>query len=246
MRLDKPNPASQFNHASGAFWPYCFAAPDQVDAAMDAERAAFEFWKKTRGIHTATAPDAQPHAHQKSGKVARADAVEAVDYEAAEVLRQRYLTNAGSADNFEAVTDGRNHQCKEVSGRAAHAEGVNFTSGRSEAPKDVDQPGGNGDSHTRDPRAVRGSRQRSQTDRVRPRAESQLVEHRGEKASSLPVASYEWVRLSKHCEVTGDTPDAVHARRRKRIWIDGVQCKVGPDGNLYINPTEYNKWINQN
>ncbi len=54
---------------------------------------------------------------------------------------------------------------------------------------------------------------------------------------------YRWIRLAKHCEVTGDTPDAVHARRRKRQWTDGVQCKLGPDGNLYINPEEYNRWV---
>ena len=55
--------------------------------------------------------------------------------------------------------------------------------------------------------------------------------------------SYRWVKLSKHCEETGDTPDAVHARRRKRVWTDGVQCRLGPDGNLYINPEEYNTWV---
>ena len=55
--------------------------------------------------------------------------------------------------------------------------------------------------------------------------------------------SYRWIKLAKHCEVTGDTPDAVHARRRKRQWTDGVQCRLGPDGNLYINPEEYNKWV---
>jgi hypothetical protein len=57
------------------------------------------------------------------------------------------------------------------------------------------------------------------------------------------LRSYRWIKLSKHCEETGDTPDAVHARRRKRVWIDGVQCRLGPDGNLYINPEEYNAWV---
>lgn len=56
-------------------------------------------------------------------------------------------------------------------------------------------------------------------------------------------SNYRWVRLGKHCEDTGDTPDAVHARRRKRVWIDGVHCQIGPDGNLYVNPQEYNQWI---
>ena len=54
---------------------------------------------------------------------------------------------------------------------------------------------------------------------------------------------YRWIKLSKHCEQTGDTSDAVHARRRKHVWTEGVQCRIGPDGNLYINPQEYNKWV---
>lgn len=56
-------------------------------------------------------------------------------------------------------------------------------------------------------------------------------------------ANYRWIKLAKHCEITGDTPDAVHARRRKHLWTEGVQCKLGPDKNLYINPEEYNKWV---
>lgn len=58
--------------------------------------------------------------------------------------------------------------------------------------------------------------------------------------------SYRWVKLPRHCQMTGDTPDAVHARRRKRIWRDGVQCRLGPDGNLYVNPEEWNKWVESN
>jgi hypothetical protein len=54
---------------------------------------------------------------------------------------------------------------------------------------------------------------------------------------------YKWVRLAVHCAHTGDTPDTVHARRRRHIWVDGVQCRLGPDGNLYVNPQEYNKWV---
>lgn len=67
----------------------------------------------------------------------------------------------------------------------------------------------------------------------------------GRKAEALGASEsgYRWVKLKKHCEATGDTPNAVHARRRKRIWTDGVQCRKGPDGNLYINPEEYNKWV---
>jgi hypothetical protein len=52
-----------------------------------------------------------------------------------------------------------------------------------------------------------------------------------------------WIRLSKYCDVTGDTSDAVHARRRKRQWVDGVHCQVGPDGNLWVNAEAVNRWI---
>lgn len=60
---------------------------------------------------------------------------------------------------------------------------------------------------------------------------------------SANEAIYRWVKLPKHCTETGDTRDAVHSRRKKGIWRDGVQCRIGPDGNLYINPEEYNKWV---
>lgn len=63
------------------------------------------------------------------------------------------------------------------------------------------------------------------------------------EAANDTITPVRWVRLSKHCRDTGDTPDAVHARRRKRQWLDGVQCIVAPDGNLYVNPKEYDKWV---
>jgi hypothetical protein len=59
----------------------------------------------------------------------------------------------------------------------------------------------------------------------------------------LMAMPYRWVKLSQHCAITGDTSDAVHTRRKRRIWTDGVHCKLGPDGNLYVCPEEYNRWI---
>lgn len=52
-----------------------------------------------------------------------------------------------------------------------------------------------------------------------------------------------WVKLKKYCELSGDTPNAVYAKRKKGIWLDGIQCKVGPDGNLWINMIEVDKWV---
>lgn len=52
-----------------------------------------------------------------------------------------------------------------------------------------------------------------------------------------------WIRLAKYCELSGDTPDAVHARRRKKQWVDGVHCRIAPDGNVWVNLEEVNKWV---
>lgn len=61
--------------------------------------------------------------------------------------------------------------------------------------------------------------------------------------SAEPVVLLEWIRLGRYCELTGDTSDAVHARRRKRQWIDGTHCKVCPCGNLWVNPSAVNAWV---
>jgi hypothetical protein len=52
-----------------------------------------------------------------------------------------------------------------------------------------------------------------------------------------------WVKLKKYCQDSGDTSNAVHAKRKKGVWLDGVQCKIGPDGNIWINLIEVEKWV---
>ena len=52
-----------------------------------------------------------------------------------------------------------------------------------------------------------------------------------------------WIKLSKYCELSGDTSDAVHAKRRKGQFLDNVHCKIGPDGNLWINTEAIDKWV---
>ncbi len=54
-----------------------------------------------------------------------------------------------------------------------------------------------------------------------------------------------WVKLKKYCELTGDTPDAVHAKRRKGQFVDGVHCRIADDGNLWINTEAVERWVEQ-
>lgn len=51
-----------------------------------------------------------------------------------------------------------------------------------------------------------------------------------------------WVKLPKYCELSGDTPDAVHARRKKGHWVDGIHCQVR-NKNLWINTEAVEKWV---
>ena len=52
-----------------------------------------------------------------------------------------------------------------------------------------------------------------------------------------------WVKLKKYCEISGDTSNAVHAKRKRGMWLDGIQCKIGPDGNIWINLIEVERWV---
>lgn len=70
--------------------------------------------------------------------------------------------------------------------------------------------------------------------------ESMTTPETHNEAYSSPLR---WMKLDQYCSLSGDTRGAVHARRRKGQWFDGKHCRVGPDGNLWINPEEVNKWV---
>lgn len=52
-----------------------------------------------------------------------------------------------------------------------------------------------------------------------------------------------WVRLSEWCKQTGDTEDAVHARRRAGIWLEDVHCRKAGDGRIWINTEAARQWV---
>ncbi|MBW7567842.1 hypothetical protein KIF53_15655 [Chromobacterium subtsugae] len=51
-----------------------------------------------------------------------------------------------------------------------------------------------------------------------------------------------WVTLTKYCEDSGDTKDAVYNRRRRGTWLDGRECKL-VSGKLWVNTEAVKKWI---
>lgn len=54
-----------------------------------------------------------------------------------------------------------------------------------------------------------------------------------------------FVLLRRYCELTGESVQAVHDRRRRGQWQDGKHCTVVDGRRLWINLPEVEKWIRQ-
>ncbi len=54
-----------------------------------------------------------------------------------------------------------------------------------------------------------------------------------------------WVRISRFCELTGYTKDAVYTKIQRGHWLEGVLWKRAPDGNILMNLEAYEKWVEQ-
>lgn len=66
---------------------------------------------------------------------------------------------------------------------------------------------------------------------------------KSEPTTSAAALEYRWVLLAEHCRRTGETPQTVHTRRKRGIWLDGKHTMLATKKRLYVNVEEYNKWI---
>ena len=55
--------------------------------------------------------------------------------------------------------------------------------------------------------------------------------------------SLDWIKLSKYCELSGETHDAVEKRLRTGKWLRGVHARQ-PDGSaeLWVNLRAVEDW----
>lgn len=51
------------------------------------------------------------------------------------------------------------------------------------------------------------------------------------------------VTIRKAAEMTGLTEKAIRRKREEGVWRQGKEIEVGPDGRLYVNLQEYEKWV---
>lgn len=54
-----------------------------------------------------------------------------------------------------------------------------------------------------------------------------------------------WVKLKRYCELSGETRDSVHAKRKAGHFVDGIHTKIADDGNLWVNVEQVEKWVEQ-
>ncbi|MDX8401873.1 MAG: hypothetical protein R8K47_04510 [Mariprofundaceae bacterium] len=52
-----------------------------------------------------------------------------------------------------------------------------------------------------------------------------------------------WILLKKFCEMTGYTKHAFHAKKQRGVWLEGLHWKYGPDGHIFINWREVDRWV---
>ncbi len=53
-----------------------------------------------------------------------------------------------------------------------------------------------------------------------------------------------YVKLTKYCELSGDSKQAVYGRRKKGIWLDGRETVTGPDGKIWVDMKAVESWLN--
>jgi len=52
-----------------------------------------------------------------------------------------------------------------------------------------------------------------------------------------------WIRLKRYAEISGVTKNAFHTKKRKGHLAEGVHWKKAPDGNIMVNWSAMDKWV---
>lgn len=57
------------------------------------------------------------------------------------------------------------------------------------------------------------------------------------------MSQSKWVLERRLTELTGLTHDQIRQRREGRQWVEMRQWKWGPDGKIWYNPEEVDRWV---
>jgi hypothetical protein len=52
-----------------------------------------------------------------------------------------------------------------------------------------------------------------------------------------------WVLIKRVVELLGYTDDAIRAKIKKGVWLQGVHWRKAPDGRIFLNLLAIQRWI---
>ncbi len=61
----------------------------------------------------------------------------------------------------------------------------------------------------------------------------------------MPLVVAKYVKLSLFCSLTGYSDKACRRKMEQGVWVEGIHYRRAPDGNLMMNLTEYERWVEQ-
>lgn len=76
----------------------------------------------------------------------------------------------------------------------------------------------------------------------RPARRADKSETQARSAVEQPICGV-LVKLNHYCKLTGDTPQAVHSRRKRGEWIDGKHCFLRDGRRLWVDIEQVNEWV---
>lgn len=62
-----------------------------------------------------------------------------------------------------------------------------------------------------------------------------------ETATKSPAVGL--VTVKKASELIGLSEKAIRRKREEGVWRQGKEIELGPDGRVYVNLQEYEKWV---
>ena len=53
----------------------------------------------------------------------------------------------------------------------------------------------------------------------------------------------QWVLINKLIELVGYSEDAIRAKIKKGVWLQGIHWRKAPDGRIFLNVEAIQRWI---
>jgi len=59
----------------------------------------------------------------------------------------------------------------------------------------------------------------------------------------MASSNIKWITIKKLSDCTGYSENAIRAKIKTGVWLDGRQWRKAPDGRILFNPESINDWV---